>query len=405
MRRRPLPLIFLACALPRFAALAVWPADLDTLYYQLSTGLSHAHRFSIDGELVTRIEPFYPFVLAAGRFITGDHAAALLVLQIVVASLGGVMLFLLTRDATRDEPTAWIASLLYAVSPYLIRQSVAFMEVTAATVLLIAAALRVRRVTGALDAVVLGLLLGAIVLTRFSFLPIAAGAVAIVGLRRVRYAIVTGLMSASCIVPWMAYSRAISDAALPPRIGENLFVSTSEYAWPVIPRLNPDLLLPIAGDLVHREMARRGITVYSVTEQDRILTGLAIDYARAHPMATLWLKIRNFLYILQPRLLPFYERVGWAAMVNGRLEIPQQRPRPLIFEAVAAAFQTILTVGGIAGLAIRWRYRRDDAFLLVVAASVIAINVVFFPTSRLLAPMTFVWMFYTAVAVRELVYG
>jgi dolichyl-phosphate-mannose-protein mannosyltransferase len=404
--RRALLLVFVACALPRLAALAIWPIDLDTLYYQLSTGLSHAHRFAIDGEPVTRIEPFYPFVLAAGRVVTGDHAAALVVLQILIASLGGVLLFGLTRDATSDPRAAWIAALLYAVSPYLVRQSVAFMEVTVAIVLLMGAAWRIQRVTGTAHAVVLGLLLGAFVLTRFSFLPIAAGGVLVLVVRHaVRHAIVATLVAAGCVVPWMAYSRAASDAALPPRIGENLFVSTSEYAWPVIPRLNPDLLIPIADDLVRDDMARRGVTSYGPAERDRVLTQLAIDYARAHPLATLSLKIRNLLYILQPRLLPFYERFGRAAIVDGRLEIPEQRRRPAIFEIVAAAFQTILMVGGVAGLVIRRRNWRDDAFLLIVGASVIAVNVIFFPTSRLLAPMAFVWMAFASVAGRQLIYS
>src|SRR5262249_26780814 len=103
-------------------------------------------------------------------------------------------------------------------------------------------------------------------------------------------------------------------------------------------------------------------------------------------------------------LLPFYERFGRATLVNGRLEIPPQRPRPLIFEIAAAAFQTILFAGALAGLVVRRRFWRDDAFLLIVAGGVIAVSVVFFPTSRLLAPMTFVWIFYASVAAST-IYG
>ena len=44
-----------------------------------------------------------------------------------------------------------------------------------------------------------------------------------------------------------------------------------------------------------------------------------------------------------------------------------------------------------------------NAFLLVVAITIIGIQTVFFPTSRLLAPMTFVLIFYTAVAMTRLV--
>jgi hypothetical protein len=51
-------------------------------------------------------------------------------------------------------------------------------------------------------------------------------------------------------------------------------------------------------------------------------------------------------------------------------------------------------------MAIRRRRLHDDAFLLTVAGSVIAVNAIFFPTSRLLAPMTFVWMFYAGITAR-----
>jgi hypothetical protein len=100
MRRRTLLLILFACAVPRFAALAVWRADPATLYYDLSTALLREHRFALDGEPTTYIEPLYPAALAAGRLATGDHPIALLALQILLASWAGVLLFELTRHLT-----------------------------------------------------------------------------------------------------------------------------------------------------------------------------------------------------------------------------------------------------------------------------------------------------------------
>jgi 4-amino-4-deoxy-L-arabinose transferase-like glycosyltransferase len=399
MTRRSLLLVFLACALPRFAALAVWRVDPDTLYYRLSTGVVRDHLLAIDGGITARIEPFYPVALAAGRLFTGDHPEALLVLQIVAAAGAGVLLFLFTHAQTRDARAAWTAALLYAASPYLIRQSVAFMEVTAAIVLLVAAAWRLRSLARSRDGVVAGLLLGAIVLTRFSFLPIAIGGVLLV-LRRdgPRRALVTAAAAAACILPWLGFNRVVSGAALPPRIGENLFVSTSEWARPIVPRLNVDLLLPLTDELVRDEMARRGVEQYDLARQDRLLLEWSLDYARTRPIETIAMKAKNLAYIFQPRLLPFYEMSGRATIVDGRLQIPEQPRRPLAFEIVAAGFQTLLIAGGIAGLVIRRRSWRDDAFLLIVAASVIAVNTLFFPTSRLLAPMTFVPMFYVAAA-------
>jgi hypothetical protein len=256
-----------------------------------------------------------------------------------------------------------------------------------------------RRVTAPGDGVAAGLLLAALVLTRFSFLPIAVGGVVLAGRAGVIRASVVGLTLLAGIAPWMVYCQVMSGAPLPSRLGENLFVSTSAIAETVVPEINVDVLVPVANDMVQEELNRRGVRESDEAERDRILLRFALDYVRAHPMTALRMKLRNLAYILQPRLLPFFDRVGTASIVDGRLSIPPQRRRPLGFEIVSAAFQSLLLVGGVAGLVVRRAQWGNDAFLLLVAASVIAINAIFFPTSRLLAPMTFVLMFYAAVAI------
>jgi glycerol uptake facilitator-like aquaporin len=444
MTRRSLLMVFVACALPRLLALAIWPADPDTLYYALSTGLVRDHLLAIDGGVTARIEPFYPLALAAGRLFTGDHPDALIVLQILGASAGGVLLFLFTREQTGSVRAAWIAALLYAGSPYLIRQSVAFMEVTIATVLLIVTAYSVQQLIFRLKAeatrpptfrlkaeatgkaevrqpaevsrraipwlppsggsLLVGVLLAAIVLTRFSFLPIAVGALLLILLRAgATRAALTCALAVICVLPWLLFNSATAGTLVPPRIGENLFVSTSEYARPIVPTRNVDLLLPLADELVRDEMIRRGHADYDLTAQDRLLCEWAIAFVRRHPAEAIAMKAKNLAYIFQPRLLPFYEMSGRATLVDGRLEIPDQPRRPWIFELVSAAFQALLLVGGVVGLAARRARWRDDAFLILVAATIVGVQTVFFPTSRLLAPMTFVLIFYTAVSLDRLV--
>src|SRR5262249_35140119 len=123
---------------------------------------------------------------------------------------------------------------------------------------------------------------------------------------------------------------------------------------------------------------------------------------RTHPWDALLLKARNAAYCALPRLLPYTERRGSADIVDGVLVVPAQAARPLAFELAAGGFQAVLLAGAAAGL---WKRRYHlagaDAVLLLIAGSIIAVNVVFFPTTRLLAPMTFVLMFYTANAWPE----
>lgn len=400
MRRQTVFLVALACAIPRIAALALWPADTGTLYYALATSLVQEHRFAIDGEATTHIEPLYPAVLAGLQFLFGDSPVALLLVQIAMASAAGVLLFGLTRDQTGDERSAWAAALLYAASPYLIRQSVSFMEVTLTIALLIAASWRIRAIATASQAAAIGILLAAIVLTRASLAPVVVCGLIVVARREgAARAVVAAGVFAACAGPWMAFSRATEGSALPARIGDNLYVSTSALAEPIVPRYNVDLLMPLVDELVRDEMARRGVTTYRRIDGDRLLLELTADYVRAQPLRALGLKLRNLAYIFQPRLLPFYERRGMATLVDGRVQIPEQGRRPFVFEAAAAGYQTILIAAGVAGLVTRRRKLRDDAFLLIVAGSVVAVNAIFFPTSRLLAPMTFVWMFYAGTAV------
>jgi len=271
--------------------------------------------------------------------------------------------------------------------------------VTLAIVLLIAVAARLRAVRSAPAAIAAGLLLGAVALTRFSFLPVAAAGVAIVALRggavRAAWAVVA---CAALIVPWMAYSRSVSGAALPGRMGENFFESTSEWAESIgIPRTNVDVLIAQLDRSAREELRRRGNADPTRVQRDAVMGEWAWDYVRAHPWRVLRMKLRNVGYVLQPRLLPFTERRGNAVLADGRLELPPQGRRPWPFEAVAAVFQGVLLAGAAVGL---WRRRarllHEDAFLIAAAASIVAVSVLFFPTSRLLAPMTFVLMFYAA---------
>lgn len=389
-------LVMLVCAAPRLLALAVFTPPQPTLYLTLAEHLADRGAYALDGEPTNYIEPFYPFLLAGARLVSGGAEWRMLALQVAVALAGGVALFAIAHARTGSNRVAWIATALYACSPYLVRQAASFMEVTVATALAIAAVWSTDRARTAGGAAVAGLVFAALVLTRFSFLPIAAGGIVIVARRAgVTRAAVAAGVTAAALTPWLSFSRANGGTLLPPRVGENLFVSTSEWAGGLVPRVNVDVLLPLAEDLVRRELGPS----YSLADRDRLLRDRALAYVAAHPFRTLALKLKNLACVVQPRLLPFTERRGSAELVNGALHIPPQASRPPAFEIAAGAFQALILAGGAAGL---WKRRYHlagiDATLILVAASIAAINVAFYPTSRLLAPMTFVLMFYTAVA-------
>jgi hypothetical protein len=396
MQRRTVWLVMLACAVPRVLALAIFRNPARTLYLSLAENLALRHRYVVDDQTTSYIEPFYPLVLALARFVSGGALWPLLVAQIAIACAGGAAMFALARARTGNDRVAWVAALLYAASPYLVRQSASFMEVTVATALAIGVAWRLDRIASAGAAVVAGLLLAALVLTRFSFLPVAAGALVIVWRRAGAVpAAIVAAVTVAALTPWLAFSRAAGGTLLPPRIGENLFVSTSGWTAGIVPRVNVDVLLPPAEELVRRELGDS----YSLADRDRVLFRHALDYVAAHPVLAARLKLTNLACVLLPRLLPFTERRGRADIVGGEVRIPPQAARPLPFEIAAAAFQALLIVGTVAGVRQRRYDLAGDAVLILVAASVVAVNVLFFPTSRLLAPMTFVLMFYSAVSL------
>ena len=400
MKTRTALLLLLAAVVPRMIALAIWPGGPPTLYLDLAVSLARDHAYTIDGIRITHIEPGYPLALAAGLILSGGRVLIVRILQAAIAGIGAPLVFVVAERHTADRRSAWVAGLLYAASPYLIRQAAAFMEVTAAVVVVLAAAWLLPHAARVRVAVLLGAVLAAILLTRFSLAPVVAIGLVILAARYgpARMAAATAAM-ALCLTPWILYARHADGSWLPPRVGENLYVSTSAAAWGVVPRANVDLLVPLADRAAGRILAARGLPLSDTRQRDHALLGLALDYARAHPARAAALKLRNLAYLFQPRLLPFGEKSGLAVMQDGVVTIPPQRPRPLLFEIAADAFQAILLSAGLTGLWRRRRRLRDDAFLIGTIAGVAAVNVVFFPTSRLLAPMTPMLMIYAGAAV------
>ncbi len=405
MPRRDLA-IFVLCAIPRIVALSWFPPDTSAFFYwDASEGLLSRGAPVLDGVLDTSIEPVYPALLALLRGVSGDRPWVVFAAQIVLASAAGVLLHRLT-DVLAGRHVAGITTLLYAFDPYLVRQSVSPVEITVCVALLIGAALAFAQGTRTRGAVAVGLLVSLAVLTRFSLLPVAAGALGLyLWDRRWSQAVAFAVAVTVPTGAWMLRTYTLNGTLVPARVGINLFVSTCEYAGQIVPLRNADLLVPWAYETVGHRL--KGASLDELEYQrveDAALLAQAIAFAREHPLETVRLKLRNLAFTVAPVLLPLERKTphAGAGIVGGRVRVSGLAPRPLLDHVVYSGSRLLLVAGTVAGLIRRrGRWQRGDGMLLVVAASVIAVNTVFFPTSRLLAPMAFVLMFYAAVGVRS----
>jgi hypothetical protein len=114
----------------------------------------------------------------------------------------------------------------------------------------------------------------------------------------------------------------------------------------------------------------------------------------------LWLKARNALYLFSPLLLPRDAKSPdtFAAIAGDSVRIVNARKRPWLQDVAFAAAQSVLLVLAALGLARRGLHL-TDAPLLILVATQAAVCIVFFPTTRLMAPVMFVVMFYAAVGL------
>jgi hypothetical protein len=397
-------LIGLLCLLPRVAALYWFPPDPSVLYYwAASDGVLATGLIRVEGEIDTSIEPLYPTLLAVLRGVVGDSLTLVLLAQAAIASLTGVFVFGLT-NALAGRSAAMVAAVLYACDPYLVRQSVSPVEITLCTTLLAGAAWVYARRDSPRTSVLAGLLLAAATLTRFSLLPVAAGGLALLlWRRRWRQAVAYGVAVALPVGGWMLRTYTLNGALLPTRVGINLFVSTNEYASQVVPLHNVDLLVPWAYESLPEEAVAAGTSELERQRAvDDALAARAIAYIRRHPAETIGLKLKNLAWSLAPVLLPLDRkpRGATATIEDGTVRISGLEPRRLAEHAIYSASRTVLLGGALIGLFLRrGRWHHGDGLLLVIAASVIAVQTLFFPTSRLLAPMAFVLIVYAGAGI------
>lgn len=398
--RRLIWLVFVCSVLPRLGALWYFGLPGPTYYYHLSDSLLHRGTLTYESTPTTYMEPLYPLFLAVVRVLTGDNAWLVLTVQILVAGVGGVLLFLLTRHLSGSARAGCITAGLYAFYPYLVRQSAAYLATTLIITLLLAATYQFERVDGVRRAAGAGFFFGLLLLTRASLLPAVLCAVALLWIRRQRReAVACALAVAAVLGPWVVRCLSIDGSLLPTRVGENLFVSTFPLAGDVVPWYDVDVLMPLAVQVV--ESQRPDATFATERALDSTFLSLAISRMLEEPWQVAKLKVRNLAYVFVPRLLPVHMKDPrtYASVRDGVVVIENVVRRPLLWEWLHAIAATLVMLSAAVGLFMRRRRLRQEAFLGCVAVSVILVQTVFFPTTRLLAPMLFVLMFYAGCAL------
>jgi hypothetical protein len=366
----------------------------------LTDSLLRTHTYAVGGTPTAYLEPLYPAALAAARLLTIDSARLTLVLQILVASTGGLALDALGRRLGGPR-VGMTAALAYAGYPYLVRESIAYAPNNLLIPLMLLAALLLTRARDRRTSIAAGLALGFVILTRATYGATLVAAVGWLAWRRGPRPAVAVLATALAVQgPWMIRGVRLDGSPLPTRVGENLLVSTTRYSG-MIPEYDPDLLIPhiysVGGSVLPPSLRE------SQSAVDRAMLGEALRAIERHPGRIAAWKIRNVAYLFDPRLLPRFPTAqddSPPIEVNG-LQVPGIRARPAVFELLHAVVHGTLLLFAIGAL---WRrgVRPDEEPLLIIAATQAIVCVVFFPTTRLLAPIAAVLMVYSALGLQEM---
>lgn len=384
----PYFLAFVVCALPRVLFLfRLWGRgfDQDALYWQLSGELLQTGVLGFDGRPTTWQDPLYILFLAAARWFAHNNASWVMLMQILVASVGGGYLYRLALRLSNRPKVAAIAVFLYAFHPYLIRQSIAILEVSLLGTLLIVSADAYVRIDRPRRAALAGLFFGLAVLARSVVFPVAVlGSMAVAFLKNARWGAIFLAAVLIVICPSWIRNFSVDGSLWPTRGGLSFFVANCKYSGRLIPQKSTDLLVPYAYFRLDN-FPMKSALVRSEREEDRDFTKMALGYICRHPFETLKQKIFNFYYFFSPVLIP-HEPTGGES--RNRWE-------------TAICFWFHLGLLLFAALGILWRRRRwrEDLILSLSLMVFALVSSVYSPATRLRAPVEFVLIFYAAVAV------
>ena len=396
--------VFLIALVPRLAYFAWSPPVFAGEYWDLSSSLLDHGTLALDGVRTTRFEPLYPLFIAGARMLTGGNVAAVQGLQIGVASLGAVWLFLLARELAGSTRVAWIAVALYACHPLLVRHAADHSDSALMTTAILLFAYAFTRTSTPARAAVAGACLGIATLTRAVALPIIPLAAVVLLTQHMRTPAVVFLLASLAVAsPMLVRDYEIRGSLAPARQGVNLFIGNSEYSAAIMPDHSPDILQRYATSLAARELP--GLAPDSPVfpdEADAVLGRLAWEEIARHPLQALALKLRNVWYFFSPFLVPSHELTPDTAIAfgpSGRVTVSNAPLRPLSERVTFAAASCLILVLAIAGVLMRGRALRHDGILWSVLFCFVAVYSLYFPATRYAAPVVFVMLFYAAVGI------
>ena len=399
--------LYVIAVLVRLAYLFAARPAFETLYWSLSTSLLLEGSLSLIGRPATDFEPLYPLFLAAARLISQDQPLVVQVLQVATASLGAVFLYRLAHVLTGRHEIAAIAAALYAFDPLLIRQAGAPADLALTTTLLVVFAYCFVSATTTFDAALAGAVLGLVILTRMTALPIALLAFMILAAeRRIRAAVTMMIVIVALLAPFVMRNWAVNGSLWPTRSGLSLYIANSPYGEAMVPDHDVDLLQEHAGGIVETELAHLADNP-AVFERaaDEVLTKHAVEHMLERPLRTLRNKALNAVhFLLSPRLAPLYIASPDTRAVfdsSGRVTVENPQPRPLVEVVVYFAFYTFILSAALVGVYVRRHDMRRDRILWSIVAAFVAVHALYFPATRYRAPMKFVLLFYAAVGLQQ----
>jgi hypothetical protein len=398
--------LFLVAYVARLTYLIVFTPSFTGDYWAMSDALLRDGSLAINGIKTTDFEPLYPGFIALSRFVTRDYVLLVQLLQIAAASLGAVFAYRLALVLTGNRRCAAITAGLYACYPLLVHEGVIQSDNAILTTLLIGFAAAFAAATTTRDATIAGVWLGLVALTRTMALPlIPLSGISLWVQRRRREAVALTIVSAALVAPMPIRNYLVNRSWVPTRSGMNLFVGNHPYTAGLVPDYTVDLLQDQAFIVTHAAGTSATEPVEQIGRNDTILRREALAYMAQDPLETAGQKLRNVVYFFWPLLVPYYETTADSRIVvlaDGQLTVVGYKSRPAIEHIAYTGPYVFVLSAAFAGLYLRRSVLYRDAILWCIVVTWVAVYTAFFPATRYRAPISFVLLFYAAVALERI---